>query len=338
MKKIFRQTPIKIFIVFFLIVTGFHVQTVSAQNKIFVDLSATGNNDGSDWTNAFTSLQSALDAAVSNDQIWVASGTYFPSAEIDGTGDRFKAFHLKNGVAIYGGFAGNEDPASFNLDNRDFTTNESILSGDLNQDDNFDAANGGYQGTTGDDNCYHVINHPDPGAGSLSADNTAILDGFTISGGNANGDEYADKEGGGMASHRGNPTLRNLIFKNNSAYRYGGGLRCYVSSSSVTNVKFIENVVTTYDGAGLFNTYCNGMVLTDLEFISNTAERSGAGMGCYYSSPTINSARFFSNTATYGGGGLYCNNSSPTVNNALFIIINVMSSVAQYNVIHQIHK
>ncbi|MDA3838194.1 MAG: hypothetical protein PF574_04335 [Candidatus Delongbacteria bacterium] len=270
----------------------------------YVDVNSNGLNDGSSWVNAYTDLQTALETSTAGDEIWMAAGTYYPSVEIEGTGDRFKAFHTVNGVAVYGGFAGNETAVEQRTDYGDGGANETILSGDI--------------GIPGDnsDNCYHVINNFDPGSGNLSADATTILDGLTIAYGNANGADYIDMCGGGMLNHRGNPTLRNLVFKLNSAVYYGSALHCYVSSSKLDNSQFIQNTTTTYD-ATLYTNYCDGMVISDCDFLSNVSARYGGAVTNYYSSPTYNNTTFISNYAM-GGGALYSNNANPVFNNALF--------------------
>ena len=89
------------------------------------------------WATAYTDLQAALAAAASGDEIWVAAGTYQPTA----TADRTISFAMKNGVAVYGGFDGTETTRS----ERDPVANVTILSGDI--------------GTPGvsNDNSYHVV-------------------------------------------------------------------------------------------------------------------------------------------------------------------------------------
>ena len=120
---------------------------------IYVKADAAGSKDGTSWVDAFTDLQAALAAADEGDQIWIAAGTYYPT---DNSLDREASFVMKVGVAIYGGFAGNEDPEDFNLDDRDFAQNETILSGDIDSDGN-SAATPITSSTTGKTNCTHPL-------------------------------------------------------------------------------------------------------------------------------------------------------------------------------------
>ncbi len=67
------------------------------------------SNSGLAWNTAFATLQKALATATTGDQIWVAAGTYYPDEGPSQTNDDpTSTFSLKNGVAIYGGFAGGE--------------------------------------------------------------------------------------------------------------------------------------------------------------------------------------------------------------------------------------
>ncbi len=163
--------------------------------QIYVNHAATGTNDGSSWANAYTDLQDALIVAVADiHEIWVAQGTYYPGV------NRTDSFAIKNGVAVYGGFAATELERS----ERDWESNVTVLSGDIGTLDDIS------------DNSYHVIYN------NGLAD-TAILDGFTVTGGNADGSD-SDDNGGGIYNTNSNPTLNNLIVSSNSADFYGGGI------------------------------------------------------------------------------------------------------------------
>src|SRR5688500_9078924 len=106
----------KIFTVLWLL---FSLNAIS-QTTYFVNDNASGASNGSSLIDAFNELQDALTAAVSGDQIWVAAGIYYPD---DGEGltndNQSHSFHLKNGLAIYGGFAGSETQ----LSERNITSN-----------------------------------------------------------------------------------------------------------------------------------------------------------------------------------------------------------------------
>src|SRR6266498_3636961 len=150
-----------------LIVGIFGVVPAHASASIlYVKQSATGSNNGISWADAYTDLQSALAVASSGDEIWVAAGTYKPGNIRDST------FSPKNGVAMYGGFDGTETAR----DQRDPSVHVTILSGDLNGDDNSNIAP---DEPTRADNVFHVIS-------SGYRDTTELLDGFTVTGGNAN--------------------------------------------------------------------------------------------------------------------------------------------------------
>jgi hypothetical protein len=178
---------------------------------IFVDTDATGSSNGTSWADAYTELQSALAEAQANDEIWVAEGTYKPTAGLD----RTISFSMKNGVAIYGGF----DPTDGDIDfaDRDWENNITVLSGNIGNV------------ASRADNSYHVFFHPV----GTDLDGTAILDGFTISGGNANG-SFPHSRGAGMVNEESSPTLSNCTFSGNST-NIGGGMFNNNSSPILTN-------------------------------------------------------------------------------------------------------
>jgi hypothetical protein len=239
-----------------------------------VDVNATGANNGSSWADAYTGLQSAL-SAVGGDEIWVVAGTYKPTTDAN----RTISFVMKENVAIYGGFAG----AETSRNQRDWVANQTILSGDIGiENDN-------------SDNSYHVV----------IGTNNSVLDGFTITGGNA---EY----GGGMYNESSSPTVVNCTFSGNSAGG-GGGMCNWASSPTVTNCAFSGNSAIV--GGGMCNESSSPTVV-NCTFSGNSAEWGG-GMFSESSSPTVTNCAFSGNSAIVGGG-MYNKSSSPTVVNCAF--------------------
>jgi len=295
----------KIYLAFgFMLIMLLAISTNLMGGTIYVDIDAGGSNNGTSWSDAYTSLQSALSAAASSDEIWVAKGTYKPTT---GT-DRTSSFQMKNGVEIYGGFDKTESVVGDRTNYGVGEANETILSGDLSDNDDFDVTNYGYQGTTGDDNCYHVIYNPDQ---NPDIDYTAILDGFTITGG------YAyDTDGAGMYNNSSSPTVTNCTFTSNSASEYGGGMYNDSSDPTVTNCTFSSNSAD-YSCSGGMNNDDSSPNLTDCTFSSNSAEYGGGMCNYDYSSPTLTNCTFTSNEAVYGGGMYNYYYSSPTLNNCI---------------------
>lgn len=209
---------------------------------------------GASWADAYGDLQDALVVAAcaggAVEEIWVSSGTYTPDG---GTGDRSSTFRLLNGVGVLGGFAGTET----NESERKPENNPTVLSGD-----------NGIVGITSDD-AYHVV------TGSAT-DPTAVLDGFTISGGRATAS--ASDGGGGLRIVGGSPTISNCVFTANSGNN-GGGI--YVGVNS--NPRFTECIL-----------------------VDNEAFSSGGGL---YVAPgaqcRFERSRFLGNFATFFGGGIY---------------------------------
>ena len=314
---------------------------VAAQRVLYVDAGASGANDGSAWADAFIDLQDALAAAGQGDEIWVAEGVYKPVVPADSANvinpERARLFQLKNGVSLYGGFAG----AETSRDERDVLAHPTILSGDLlgNDNDNVDPDE-----PTRADNSWHVVKAGDVNLGAV--DSTTVFDGFTVTGGNANElpPNPADTGGGLFVVFGSNLIVQNVLFTANTA-RFGGGLGCISARPTVAHVSFIDNAAAgslAGDGGGMQNLFC-ASTLRNVFFRGNIASRFGGGLlnnrgaswmngvtfinnrglrggGLYnlLDASLVTSAVFFGNVADVSGGGMYNDESSVSVMNAVF--------------------
>ena len=267
-------------------------------STIYVDDSATAGGNGESWVNAYNYLQNALFAASGGDEIRVGEGTYRPdddSAHPSGTGNRQATFQLKSGVAVKGGYAGfgQPDPSA-----RDIESYKTFLSGDLNGDDVETVSPAGLSSEPSRaENSYHVVT----GSGT---DETAVLDGFTIVGGNANGSsqEYQNY-GGGMYNMSASPTVLHCMFSSNSARR-GGGLCNLGSETTLINCTFSGNSSSgNGGGGGMYNSSYKPR-LTNCVFKDNSSATYGGGMMNNGSHPILTNCLFLGNSAGEAGGGM----------------------------------
>lgn len=193
--------------------------------KYYVDKDATGDGSGDSWANAMTSLDLALnDADETTSEIWIADGKYTASS-----GTNAYAINIDN-LKIYGGFNGTET----NLSERDFLDNETILSGDVNNDDSGAAL---FNEASRTENNQHVV---------FITGNNIVLDGVTITGGFADATSGDNFIGAGIFIEETvvDFTLKNSNVKDNVCF--GGGNFHYwpVNNTTITieNSKFSNNV------------------------------------------------------------------------------------------------
>ena len=288
-----------------------------AGNILFVDADAPGLNTGMNFSKAYTQLQDALTVAAMYPgivtEVRVAEGTYKPDRSVGVTpGDRTATFHLINGLTIKGGYAGFGEPKP---NDREIAKYQTILSGDLHGDDIeiVYPENLLYEPTRAD-NSYHVL------TGS-ETDATAVLDGFTVVAGNADGYREVDYDnGGGMYNYFGSPTVMNCIFKCNSANDDGGGMynrtgMGYDSRPILTNCTFEGNAGRV--GGGACNEY-SSPILTNCTFRDNWARDIGGGMSGMDSRTTLTDCTFYKNhTDGYAGGGM--SGIARAITNCIFI-------------------
>ncbi len=279
----------------------------------YVDASAAGGN-GSSWASAYSDSQLALDVATEGDHIWVAEGTYTPTAwsdaNDDGTiddadGARSATFSLIGGVDIYGGFAGDETVLA---DRRGGAT---ILSGDLQGDDAPGIAVDDLRTAESRlDNAYSVVT-------AIDLTTEVTLDGLTISGGNVNSSgtlRTPSQCGAGIYSSSSTLKLGNVTIAANSAYNEGAGIFSYGDKLTISNSTIAGNSASSY-GGGIYST--NGTVtLTDSTISGNSASSTGGGIYCYRANLRLTNSTISGNSASSHGGGIWSGVSSVTLANS----------------------
>ena len=251
--------------------------------------------DGAEWATAYPDLQNALDQAAvlgtdadaENDitAIWIAEGTYKPSALLEAGDPRTATFSMLDDVSLYGGFFGDE----LDLDSRHGA--ETILSGDLDTE-------------LSDGDAYHVVY-----ADSVS---DVTFDTLTITGGNASS-TYPHNYGGGIYNKSGTLTVTNSTITDNSARVSGGGVYMYGGTLSVMDSTISGNSAEEYAGGGIDNS--GTLTVTGSTISGNSAKYKGGGISNSGTLSVTNST-ISGNSAGSNGGGIL-NEGTLTIQNTI---------------------
>lgn len=277
--------------------------SLSAQQRVYVRDGAPAGGDGTSWATAHADLQAAL-ARSGSLEIWVARGRYRPSA----TGDRSATFTLRSGIAVYGGFAGQEVERF----ERDPHANPTILSGDLIGDDSVGSGRGWYLGASGfDDNSYRVVNLD-------HADATARLDGFVIESGYAFDTTGGVTAGSGLSADTSSAVVHDCTFRHCFSYWAGGAVVVVGGNPTFSACRIHENMTTDGMGGGM-SIHAGAATLRDCEFTSNTSRGyiNGSGGALYVdfdASATVQGCRFVDNESRTWAGGR-----SPATGGGVFV-------------------
>jgi LPXTG-site transpeptidase (sortase) family protein len=306
--------------------------TAQAAAILYAEVGGVTSGSCTSWATACT-LKYAISNAAGGDQVWVAEGVYRGNIT------------LWNSITLYGGLP----EGATSLSQQNTTTHPTILSGDVNGNDN--TVNNVVQdwstvGSNTSDNAAHVIN----------THTNATLDGFTVTAG-YNGTDT----GGGLMAMGSAPTLRNMIFQGNRA-EVGGAIYYYENGGTalVDNVKFIGNgaeqagaiyIRTTTmtitnslfqanDATAAISTgaiHVGGAIggqlndnygennhpltVTGTQFISNSADDDAGAVDLFYGTGTFSRDTFYNNYVTQSGmttGGMLCDVGSASITDTVF--------------------
>lgn len=210
---------------------------------------AQGTADGTSWANVMT-LQSALDSA-SCSEIWLRQGIYRTGPT------RSDFFKISRPVHLYGGFLGGETAREQRATNSRLT----VLSGDFGGDD---TATVGIVERVSDianasaNNSYNVL-RLQPGSSTLALTRTnTVMDGLTITGGYADGNDD-DSRGGGLnckawgLNQVCSPRIHKVTFSGNYAQLWGGGMLAIANYAGTSNAEITHSTFSgnsaAYGGA-----------------------------------------------------------------------------------------
>ncbi|MBN8644394.1 MAG: hypothetical protein J0L61_04030 [Planctomycetes bacterium] len=263
------------------------VKMTSDRVRFYVNDNAAGIDAGGSWTDAYTDLQMALRsvsrAGGPNSEVWVASGFYEPGTT------RASTFVIPENTVMYGGFAGNETSLAQRTSPAFFIT----------------AMSGAIGGSGDTDNCYNVVTM------DATSEGTNIIDGFTISGGYANGTGTQSRGGGVLITGDCSPRFRNCKFISNEAQNDGGAVYVDgVTDPSFVNCLFYNNDCNNATGGAVYFTgNAASFKIVNSQFIGNYAIGDGGAFTTEAQPGEVVNTTFSGNIAASSlskGGAVAC--------------------------------
>lgn len=299
---------------------AYEYQYLEASRIRYVKQGATG--DGSSWDNASGDLQKMIDELADNNQqgllgeVWVAAGTYSPIGWLDPSKSYTAAFRMRDGISVYGGFAGNEQTKEEREKDGDLPwqyKNKTILKGASYEGD---AAwnETDYMWNINSSASRHVVWFaPYPYNEEDYFKSVTILNGVTIIGGNAQGDigvsDFLTDRGGGVFLDR-NCHLMNSIIKECYAKSDGGAV-CMKGGRVIGSLVFNSSAESRGGGIYMDNA---GLILQSM--ITNCSATDGGGVyldrnalwdGLEHPEYLILSTSIITNNTNKANGAVYCN-------------------------------
>lgn len=313
---------------------AYQFQPVLAGRIRYVKQTATGMGDGSSWENASGDLQKMIDELAQNNpqklpgEVWVAEGTYVPQVQIISGATYSASFLMRDGISVYGGFAGTESSKQDRLMDADGMpwsfTHPTILEGTYYEVSKTIWNEAGYKWAVSGDSRHVVFFAPLPSEHKAGFNRETTLNGVTIRGGYAQGgtgiDDFLTDRGAGVYMGI-NAILEKCVVTENSAVGNGGGV--YLYGGRVMN-SLVYNNNADGDGGAVYVDNA-GLVLASM--LTNNSANNGAGIylahtgtwtdGKLHPEYLILSTSVVSNNTSRRNGAVYCAKGGVLLQNTL---------------------
>lgn len=302
-------------------VGAYEYQNVPASRIRYVRTDGNDAADGTSWATAYRTVQHAIDALAATPgvrgEVWVAAGTYEPTAYIEGNPLYPASFRMVDGISVYGGFAGTET----SRDERQLKdggmpweyANVTILQGQ-NYDSEIEWNVTDNKWTVNSASTHVVWFAPLLSEGKDEFDMVTLLDGVTIRGGQATSSQasyyYGDRGAGVYMCV--NAYLNNAVVTANVASGNGGAV--YLNGGRVMS-SLIYNNSSDARGGGVYVDRA-GIIVRSM--LANNSAYEGGGVyldcsgawddGVTHPEYLILSTSVVTNNTSTANGAVYCNN------------------------------